>query len=183
MLINYRASIIDVRIVDDDGNILPSGEAGEVWIGGVTIMRGYCRRPAETAEVLRGGFIATGDIGYVDEEGYLHIVDRKKDIVVSGGGNIGCGEVEDAATGHPSVEQAIAFGRSDDRMGETLHLAIIAAEGAAPSEEDVQAHIASQLAKYKVPRVVYTVSTFPLNAMGKVDRYALAKLCSDGAKS
>ncbi|MHB9879314.1 class I adenylate-forming enzyme family protein [Pacificimonas sp. ICDLI1SI03] len=166
--------IVDLRIVDEEYADVPPGEVGEVLVGGVTTMRGYCRRPAETAEVMHDGYIATGDLGRIDEDGYLHISDRKKNIVLCGGENIGCGEVEDAAVSHPEVEQAVAFGRPDDRLGETLHLAIIPADGCDPDPEAVQAHIGGQLARYKIPRSVHRVDGFPMNAMGKADRRALA---------
>jgi long-chain acyl-CoA synthetase len=166
--------VIDLRIVDDDESDVAPGEIGEIWVGGVTIMDGYCNRPAETALALRDGWIATGDLGRLDADGFLHVVDRKKNIVVSGGENIGCGEVEAAAVSHPDIEQAAAFGVPDDRLGERLALAVIARDGTALDAEALREHIAARLPLYKVPRAFQAVAAFPLNAMGKIDRRALA---------
>jgi long-chain acyl-CoA synthetase len=171
--------IIELRIVGDEGEDLEPGEVGEVWVGGVTIMQGYCNRPEETAQTLKGGWVATGDLGRLDEDGFLHIVDRKKNIVVSGGENIGCGEVEAAAVAHPDIEQAVAFGVPDPRLGEKLHIALITRDGCRLDEASLREHIAARLAVFKMPRGFHVCDSFPLNAMGKVDRRALAARFAD----
>lgn len=171
--------IIELRIVDDAGEDLAPGEVGEIWVSGVTIMQGYCNRPEETAQTLRDGWVATGDLGRLDADGFLHIVDRKKNIVVSGGENIGCGEVEAAAVSHPDIEQAAAFGIPDPRLGEKLQLAVIVRDGGRLDEDAVREHIAARLATFKVPRALHRCDAFPLNAMGKVDRRALAARFAD----
>lgn len=171
--------IVELRIVGDAGEDLAPGEVGEIWVSGVTIMQGYCNRPDETAQTLRDGWVATGDLGRVDNDGFLHIVDRKKNIVVSGGENIGCGEVEAAAVSHPDIEQAAAFGIPDPRLGEKLQLAVIVRDGGELDADAVNEHLAALLPIFKVPRALHRCDAFPLNAMGKVDRRALAARFAD----
>lgn len=175
--------ILDVRIVDADGTEVAPGEIGEVCVGGATIMTGYCNRSEETAQAKHDGWIATGDLGCVDAEGYLHIVDRKKNIVISGGENIGCAEVEAAALDHPAVDQATAFGVPDERLGEMLWLAVVMRGGAIADAGTITNHIAGRIARYKIPRAVLFMDALPLNAMDKVDRRALAALAEKGAIS
>ena len=176
--------IVDVRIVDDAGAEVAPGEVGEICVAGATVMIGYCNRPEDTAKTKHDGWIATGDLGRIDEGGYLHVVDRKKNIVISGGENIGCAEVEAVALTHPAVDQAIAFGVPDDRLGEVLLLAVVRHDGQDVDEAAIKAHFDGKVARYKVPRGVVFLDDLPLNALDKVDRCALAKLVqSQGATS
>lgn len=174
--------ILDIRIVDDEGAEGAPGEIGEVYIAGATIMTGYCNRPEETAQVKRDGWIATGDLGRIDAEGYLHILDRKKNIIISGGENIGCAEVEAAASSHPAVDHAAAFGMPDERLGEVPFLAVVARDGWMVDAGVITDHIAGCLARYKVPRRIMFLEALPLNAMDKVDRRTLAALAAQGEK-
>ncbi|WP_176593619.1 class I adenylate-forming enzyme family protein [Sphingobium sp. EM0848] len=166
--------IVDVRIVDDAGVDVPPGEVGEICIAGATIMIGYCNRPEDTARTKQDGWVATGDLGRLDADGYLHVVDRKKNIVISGGENIGCAEVEAVALTHPAVDQAAAFGVPDDRLGEVLLLAVVLRKGQATDAATLIEHFAGKIARYKVPRGILFMNALPLNALDKVDRRALA---------
>jgi acyl-CoA synthetase (AMP-forming)/AMP-acid ligase II len=165
-------ALAEVRVHDADGAILPRGSTGEIAVRGPMVMAGYWNRAAETAEVLSAdGWFRTGDIGYVDEEDYVFIVDRKKDMVISGGENIYCAEVERVISLLPDVTEVAAFGLPDPRLGERL-VAMITGTGV--TEAAVQAHVATQLAAYKAPaRIVFTTQALPRNAVGKIDKIKL----------
>lgn len=166
--------MVDVRIEGPDGQPLPPGEAGEIVVRGAQVMTGYWNRPEETAAVLTpDGWLRTGDVGTVDEEGYVTIVDRKKDMVISGGENIYCAEVERALGELPGLTECAAFGLPDERLGERL-VAVVVAQGL--TEADVIEHVASRLARYKAPTAVaFSTGTLPRNALGKADKIALRK--------
>lgn len=163
----------DLKIVDETGASVAHGTSGEVLLRGAMIMRGYCRRPADTAAVLRDGWLHTGDIGHLDDDGFLHIVDRKKDIAISGGENISCTEVEAVAMTHPAVADAAAFAVPDERLGERLILAVVPHAAASVDAEQLQRHIGEQLAIYKVPRGIMQCAQLPRNALGKAERNTL----------
>lgn len=167
--------MVEVRIEGADGAVLPFGEAGEIVVRGAQVMSGYWNRPEETAAVLTAdGWLRTGDVGYVDEDGYVFIVDRKKDMVISGGENIYCAEVERALGMMPGLTECAAFGLPDERMGERL-VAVVVASGL--TEAEIIEGVATQLARYKAPtRVVISETTLPRNALGKVDKIALRAL-------
>ena len=174
--------IVDVRIVDDEGAEVAPGEVGEICIAGATIMIGYCNRPEDTARTKQDGWIATGDLGRIDADGYLHVVDRKKNIVISGGENIGCAEIEAVALSHPGIDQAAAFGIPDDRLGEVLLLAVVMQKEQKSDAVAIIEHLAGKIARYKVPRGILFLDTLPLNALDKVDRRALTALAGRQAK-
>lgn len=163
----------DLRIVDAGGADVAPGASGEILLRGAMIMRGYCRRPADTAAVLRDGWLHTGDIGHLDADGFLHIVDRKKDIAISGGENISCTEVEAVAMTHADVADAAAFAVPDERLGERLILAVVPRAGRRIDAERLQRHIGEHLAIYKVPRGVMQCEHLPRNALGKAERNVL----------
>lgn len=163
----------ELRLVDDGGNEVPKGDVGEIMLRSPTVMQGYCGRPEETAAVLKDGWLLTGDLGRLDEQGRLYIVDRKKNIVISGGENIACSEVESAALTHPAVREAVAFGVPDDRLGERLILAVVKRPGRHLDAQVLATHIGEQRAIYKVPRGFLFADELPLNATGKVDRQQL----------
>lgn len=165
----------DLKLVDDDDREVAQGAVGEICLRGAMLMRGYCKRPEDTAKVLRGGWLHTGDLGRLDTDGYLHVIDRKKDIIISGGENIACTEVEGAAIEHPAVAEAAAFGIADERLGESLVLAVVALPGASLDPQALKDHIAQRLAIYKVPRQLFTCEELPRNALGKIDRNALRR--------
>ncbi|MFY7837153.1 MAG: class I adenylate-forming enzyme family protein [Novosphingobium sp.] len=168
--------MVDVRIEGPDGQILHAGDAGEIVVRGAQVMRGYWNRPDETAAVLTAdGWLRTGDVGFVDEDGYIFIVDRKKDMVISGGENIYCAEVERVLGELPGLTECAAFGLPDERLGEKLVAAVVAAPGT--DEASVIEWVAGRLARYKAPvRVAFSETTLPRNGLGKVDKIALRKL-------
>ena len=166
--------LVDVRIEGPDGEALPSGGVGEIVVRGAQIMQGYWNRPEDTAAVLEpDGWLHTGDVGMIDEEGYVFIIDRKKDMVISGGENIYCAEVEGVLGEIPQVIECATFGVPDERMGERL-VAVVVAEGV--TEADIINRVSERLAKYKAPtRVYFSKDSLPRNAVGKVDKVALRK--------
>ncbi len=167
--------LVDVRIEAPDGSILPQGATGEIVVRGAQIMQGYWNRPEDTAAVLSpDGWLKTGDVGYVDDEGYVFIVDRKKDMVISGGENIYCAEVERVMGQMPGITECAAFGIPDERLGELL-VAVVVADGL--SEDAICHEVGEKLARYKAPgRVAFSPDPLPRNAVGKIDKIALKAL-------
>ncbi|MBS0255256.1 MAG: AMP-binding protein [Proteobacteria bacterium] len=168
--------LVDVRIEGPDGTPLPTGGVGEIVVRGAQIMQGYWNRPEDTAAVLSpDGWLKTGDVGMVDEEGYVFIIDRTKDMVISGGENIYCAEVERVLGELPGVTECAAFGIPDERLGELLVAVVVTGPGAPPlGETQVIAEVGERLARYKAPgRVAFSPETLPRNAVGKVDKKAL----------
>jgi acyl-CoA synthetase (AMP-forming)/AMP-acid ligase II len=163
----------EVRIVDEQGRDVPRGERGEIVCRGPRVMKGYWKRPADTAEAMRGGWFHTGDVGFFGADGYVHIVDRVKDMVISGGENIYPAEVEMALFGHPSVQECAVIGVPDEKWGEALLAFVVARPGAAAGAEDLIAHLRARLAGYKIPRRYALVEALPRNATGKVTKWAL----------
>ncbi|WP_416832532.1 MAG: class I adenylate-forming enzyme family protein [Erythrobacter sp.] len=164
--------LVEMRVEAPDGSELPRGEAGEIVVRSAQVMQGYWGMPGETAEVLSAdGWLRTGDVGYLDEEGYLFIVDRKKDMVISGGENIYCAEVERVLSEIPEISECATFGIPDDRLGELL-VAVVRADGL--TEDAVIAHVGDRLARYKAPaKVVFLDQPLPRNHLDKVDKIAL----------
>ncbi len=144
----------EVRIVDPDDRELGPGEIGEVTVRGPMVMRGYWRQPELTADVLRGGWMHTGDAGYLDDDGYLYVVDRLKDMIVSGGENVYSVEVENALYRHPDVQQCAVFGIPDDQWGEAVHAVVVPKAGTSVGAEALRAHCRTLIAGYKIPRSV-----------------------------
>lgn len=173
----------DLQIVDDAGAPVPAGAIGEIWLRGAMLMREYCGNPAATAAALADGWLRTGDIGRLDDAGYLHVVDRKKDIVISGGENISCVEVEGVVMEYPGVLDAAAFAVIDERLGERLAVAVVTQPGASVDSEALKNYVAGRLAIYKVPRAVMYARELPRNALGKVSRQLLQQRFLDGGDS
>ncbi|MBV9809511.1 MAG: AMP-binding protein [Solirubrobacterales bacterium] len=169
-----------VRIMDDEDRELAPGEAGEVCVRSPAVMRGYWRAggrdPELTAEAIRDGWLHTGDIGYLDEEGYLFIVDRKKDLIIRGGFNVYPRDVEDALLEHPAVVAAGVVGRPDDRYGEEVVAFVALREAGAVDAEELVEWARRRIGGYKYPREVHVVDAIPLTAVGKLDRKALRAL-------
>jgi len=159
----------DVRLVDNDGHDVPSGAAGELWVKGPQVMQGYWQRPDETARALRDGWIATGDIARMDEDGYLYIVDRKKDMILVSGFNVYPNEVEAVIAAHPGVADAAVVGVPDDECGEIV-VAFVIKKDQALTEIAVRDHCKQSLTNYKVPRIVIFKSDLPKSNVGKVLR-------------
>ena len=158
----------EVQIVDADGNEVPRGTVGEIAVRGANVMRGYWQKPEETAEALRGGWMHTGDGAYMDEEGYVFIVDRLKDMIVSGGENVYCYEVENAIAAHPAVSSSAVIGVPDDAWGERVHAVVVLKPGHALTLEELRAHTKTRIAGYKAPRSVEFVEGLPVSGAGKV---------------
>ena len=167
----WPAPSVQVSIRRDNGSEADIGEAGELWVSSAGLMTEYLGDEKATAEALQDGWLASGDIAIMDKVGIVTIVDRKKSMVISGGENIYCAEVERVLADHPAVRDCIVYGLPDERLGERLAAHIVVADGAAMSEDEIKAHCRVHLAIYKVPRVV-TLSriALPRTASGKVDR-------------
>jgi long-chain acyl-CoA synthetase len=155
----------------DDGSVAPTGEAGEIFVFGANVMIGYYGDEKATAESIQDRWLATGDIGVFDESGKLTIVDRKKNMVISGGENIYCAEIERVLSDHEGVREVIAYGEPDARLGERLVATVVTEPGVAVGEEDHKTDVKGRLAIYKVPRAIYlTTDPLPRTATGKHDR-------------
>jgi len=163
----------EVRIVDDAGRELPPHQSGEICCRSPGVMRGYWHAPAATAEALREDWLYTGDIGYLDDEGYLFIVDRKKDLIIRGGFNVYPRDVEDALVEHPAVQVAGVVGRPDTAHGEEVVAFVSLTDGAEDSGEELVEWARRRIGGYKYPREVHVVDSVPLTPVGKVDRKAL----------
>ena len=159
---------VELRIVDDAGREVPPGVVGEVTVAGPNVMLGYWNRPEETAAALRDGWMHTGDVGHVDEEGYLYIVDRLKDMIVSGGENVYSAEVENAVASHPSVAACAVVGVPDDAWGERVHAVVVCKPGATLTLDELRRHVRSLIASYKTPQGLEIVEALPISAAGKV---------------
>jgi long-chain acyl-CoA synthetase len=158
----------EVKCVDDDGQTVPTGEVGELWVKGSPVIKGYINRPEATAESITDGWLHTGDVARIDEDGFIYIVDRKKDMVLRGGENVYCAEVEACVHQHPAVAECCVFGVPDARLGEEVAAAIVLRPGHTLSAEDMRAHCAAHMAKHKVPRFVWFLGeAIPRNANGK----------------
>lgn len=158
---------VDVRVFDTEGHEVPQGEVGEVVIRGPNVMQGYWNKPEQTASVLKDGWYWSGDLGYADEEGFVFLVDRAKDMIVSGGENVYCTEVEEALYRHPAVLEAAVFGVPDDKWGETVHAVVVPRESVEP--EALIAHCRELIAGYKVPRTLeLREEALPKSGPGKV---------------
>ncbi len=159
---------LELKIVDDQDREVPSGEVGEVICRGPNIMKGYYKDPKATEEALRGGWLHTGDMGRMDEEGFLYIVDRKKDMIISGGENIYPREIEELLYRHPKIQEAAVVGVPHPLWGETVKAFVVLKTGEGMTEEEVIEYCKSHLASYKKPRSVKFVDSLPRNPSGKV---------------
>jgi len=159
---------VEVECVSDDGVPVPDGERGEVVIRGPNIMKGYFRQPEATAEALRGGWFHTGDIGVIDADGYLAIVDRKKDMILRGGFNVYPREIEELLLTHPAVAQCAVVGVADERLGEEVMAVVVRRAGEAASEDDLIAWCRERIASYKAPRTIAFRDALPMSATGKI---------------
>ncbi|GIN60223.1 long-chain-fatty-acid--CoA ligase [Robertmurraya siralis] len=157
----------------ETGEKLPAGEIGEICIKGPQVMKGYWNRPEETAQTLKDGWLLTGDLGYMDEDGYFYVVDRKKDMIIAGGFNIYPREIEEVLYEHPDVVEVVAAGVPDPYRGETVKAYVVLKEGADVSEEELDQFARKHLASYKVPRIYEFRNELPKTAVGKILRRSL----------
>jgi long-chain acyl-CoA synthetase len=168
---------VEVRIVDDVGNELPVGEVGEICCRSSFVMAGYWRDAEATAGAVRGGWLSTGDLGSLDEDGYLYVVDRKKDLIIRGGLNVFPRDVEEALCEHDAVETAAVVGRPDAAHGEEVVAFVTLRDGRSADPAELVAWARERLGGYKYPREMHVLPALPLTPVGKVDRKALrAKL-------
>ncbi len=166
--------IYDVKCIDKEGNTLPVGETGEVCVRGSQVIKGYLNRPEATAETIVDGWLHTGDIGYIDEDNFIYLVDRAKDMVLRGGENVFCSEVETALYKHPDVAECTVFSIPDERLGEEVGAAIFPAQGKYPAAAELREFCKTQLAAYKAPRYIWILDEpLPRNASGKFVKRAL----------
>jgi long-chain acyl-CoA synthetase len=165
------------RVVDaaDPDSLPPAGEPGELAIKGPQVMRGYWNRPEESAQVLRDGWLLTGDLALMDDEGYFQIVDRKKDLIIAGGFNVYPREVEEVLYEHPKVEEVSVVGVPDSYLGEVVKAFVVLRPGEEATTEEIRSFAKERLAAYKVPRVVEFRDELPKTLIGKVLRRALVE--------
>ncbi len=164
---------LEIRIVDDEGRTLRDGESGEVAIRGFNVTEGYYRDPDATAEAISDGWLRTGDVGYLGSDGYLRLIDRKKDLVIVGGFNVSPAEVEAAILARGDVVQVAVVAAPDERLGEVPAAFVVARAGRDVDPDEVIAWCRERIANYKVPRFVRVVDELPLNASGKVQKVLL----------
>ncbi len=163
---------VELRIVSTDaeggGDDAPTGEVGEIWIRSGQVMLGYWKQPGETEKAIVDGWFRSGDVGYVDADGYLYIHDRIKDMIVSGGENVYPAEVENALMAHPRVADVAVIGVPDDKWGEVPKAIVVATDGPAPDAKEILAFARERLAGFKVPKSVEFVEALPRNPTGKI---------------
>ncbi len=158
-----------IAIRDEDGNDLPVGERGEIWFKGPSLIRGYWNRPDATAETIVNGWLRSGDLGRLDDEGFLYIEDRAKDMILRAGENVYCAEVEAAIYEHPAVYEAAVFGIPHERLGEEVAAVICLREGESLDAAALQEHVRERLAAFKVPtQISFTTEQLPRNPAGKI---------------
>jgi long-chain acyl-CoA synthetase len=167
---------VEIRLVGEDGEDVEDGDPGEIWVRGPNVFAGYWNRPDETARVLQDGWLLTGDVAYRDEDGYLFIVDRKKDLVIVSGFNVFPKEVEDAIAAHPKVREAAVVGVPDPRTGEAVQAWVEPNPGQALTGEEVLEFLRGRLARFKLPREVRVVGELPHHVTGKVLRRMLREI-------
>ncbi len=160
---------VELRVTNADDEVLPAGEVGEIWFKGPHLIRGYWNRPEETAETIVDGWLRSGDIGYVDEDGFVYVVDRAKDMVLRGGENVYCAEVESAIYEHPAIHEAAVFGIPHERLGEEVAAAVLPKPGESIDVDELTAHLKDRLSGFKVPTQIFVHDTeLPRNAAGKI---------------
>ena len=159
---------VEMKVVDEDDNELPPGEVGEIVIRGHNVMKGYWNRPDATAEVMRGGWLHTGDMARVDDDGYFFIVDRKKDMIIRGGYNVYPREIEEVLYEHPAVLEAAVIGMPDQAMGEEVAAAVVLRPDAEASADDIRSFVKERVAAYKYPRHIWFTDELPKGPAGKI---------------
>ena len=159
---------VEMKVVDDQGDEVAQGEVGEIVIRGHNVMKGYWNRPDATAETIRDGWLHTGDMGTVDEDGYFSIVDRKKEMIIRGGYNVYPREIEEVLYEHPAVQEAAVIGVPDEKMGEEVGAAVVLKQGEDLSADELRDYVKGEVAGYKYPRRVWFVDELPKGPTGKI---------------
>jgi long-chain acyl-CoA synthetase len=170
---------VQVRIIDEAGNDVPRGEVGEVLARGENISPGYYRNADATAETFRDGWLHTGDMGYLDDDGYLFIVERKKDLIIRGGFNVYPKDVEEVLYRHPAVQEAAVVSAPHETLGEEVCAYVVLKQGASATAEELIAHCQSELAKYKTPRHVTFLDAMPKTLIGKIIKKELRRMAAE----
>ena len=173
MAIGVPVQDTEAMIVGDDGQPMPVGEVGEVWMRGPQIMTGYWNKPEQTAEALSDGWMRSGDVGFMDADGWFYLVDRKKDMISASGFKVWPREVEDVLVAHPAVREAAVVGEPDAYRGETVKAFVSFKPGQSASIEEITAHCRERLASYKVPRRIEVIDELPKTLTGKIQRVLL----------
>ena len=166
---------VQVRVVDEDGQPVPTGERGEIVVRGHCVMKGYLKDPEATREAFRGGWFHTGDIGIFDEDGYLSIVDRKKEMIIRGGMNVYPREIEEVMITHPEVSLVAVIGVPDERVGQEVKAVVVPAAGASPDPDALIAWCKERMAAFKYPRTIELRDALPMNATGKIQKRMLTE--------
>lgn len=182
--VGYPALLNQIRIADENDKELPTGEVGQILVRGPMMMKGYWNLPELTQETLKGGWMHTGDSGYLDEDGFLYIVDRVKDMIITGGENVYSLEVEECIFKHPAVKECAVIGVPNEQWGELVHAIVVPKDGASATEEEIIQHCKGKIANYKVPRSVeFREESLPLSGAGKVLKTELRKPHWEGNQS
>ncbi len=169
-----------VEVMGSDGEILPPGESGEVVVSGDLVMSGYLDLPKQTADTLKDGWLHTGDLGHLDERGFLYITDRIKDVIITGGFNVYPGEVERVLSAHPAVSECVVFGLADDKWGEAVHAAVTLRNGQYANAEDLIGFVKKGLGSVKAPKKIHLLQDVPRSPVGKVQRRKVRELITRG---
>jgi len=169
----------DIAIVSPEGQVLPSGQAGEITIQGDLVMTGYWKLPDKTAETIKEGRLHTGDVGYIDERGFLYIKDRLRDVIITGGFNVYPIDVEGALSRHPAVHEASVFGLPDEKWGEAVNAAVQLKPGASVGEEALKAFVRERLGPVQTPKKIHFYESLPRSPVGKVLKGALRDTALD----
>ena len=173
---------VDMRVVGDDGEELPPGGVGEVAVRGPNVTTGYLNRPEENRQAFRDGWFGTGDVGRMDENGFLFLLDRKKDVIITGGENVYSSEVEAVLYQHEDVHECAVVGVPDERFGEALFAVVVPRPGAVLEEDDIVGHCRGRIGGYKIPRRMAFVEALPKSAMGKILKTELRKTYGGDAR-
>ncbi|MBN2099228.1 MAG: AMP-binding protein, partial [Dehalococcoidia bacterium] len=173
----------ELRIVDDQDREVPHGQQGEIVLRTPGMMKGYWERPEETAEILKDGWLHTGDIGYVDEDGFYFITDRKKDVIIKGGENICPREIEEVIMAHPNVCEAAVVGVKDGVYGEEIKAFVVAKPGMQVTSQELNDHCCARLKRFKTPKDFTFIEALPKNLVGKVLRKELRKMAGESQKA
>jgi acyl-CoA synthetase (AMP-forming)/AMP-acid ligase II len=167
---------VQVKLVDESDQQVPVGQVGEVLVKGPTVMQGYYRNPEGTANAIKNGWFYSGDLARTDDEGYLYIVDRKKDIIVSGGENVSAREVEEAFYTHPAVFTAAVFGLPHSKWGQQVTAAVVLAEGQNVTSAQLIEYLKKRVAGYKIPRSIHFLNALPESGVGKISKTKLKEM-------
>jgi len=166
----------EMRIMAEDGKLLPAGKQGEIVLRAPSVMRGYWNKPTETEEILVDGWLHTGDVGYVDDDGYFWITDRKKDLIIKGGENISPRTIEEPLYAHPKVSEAAVIGMKDDVYGENIKAFLVLKPGETATAEEIIEYCKTKLKNFLLPKEVVFLKAFPKNLVGKILKKELRKL-------